>query len=167
MRRALLLASPLLLLVPACDFLTPTVSNQKLEAALEQWLIEHEMEAHDIHCPDGEKLEKGNVFECTCQVHGTDIPVRVEVTDPSSGTVEWKPKYLTLHAEDFIAEVKENDAFKGHDLEITCTDKVLVSIPDSKWECQIVDKGAGNKAFAATVTFTDGQGAHNIEWTEK
>lgn len=161
MRTPLLLAAALLC-TTACDFLQPKVSQQKLEAALTDWLKEHDLEASDIHCPDNQLLEKGNVFECTCKVHGTDIPVRVEVTDASSGTVEWKPKYVTLTGEQFAKEVRERPNFAEHDVEITCSDKVLVSIPDSTWTCEIVDKGDGNKAYTATIEFTDGEGTHNM-----
>lgn len=166
MRRVVLFATTFLL-VSACDFLQPKVSQQKLEDALEQWLIEHDLEAHDIHCPDNQLMENGNTFECTCMVHEVDIPVKVTVTDATNGTVEWEPKYKTLHADEFVAEVKAHDAFSGHSVDITCSDKVLVSIPDSIWDCEIVDRNDGNKAYAAKVTFTDGDGTHNMKWEPK
>ena len=166
MRFALALAISVVSL-SGCDFMQPKVSQEKLEAALSEWLVSHDMEAHDIHCPDNQLMEKGNVFECTCKVHGTDIPVSVKVTDPASGTVEWKPKYTTLKGEVFAEEIRSNDAFKTHDITVTCTDKVLVSIPDSQWDCEIVDKNDGNKVYAAQVTFKNGEGGHDVKWAAK
>ena len=156
-----------LLCLSACDLLQPKVSREKLESALKDWLVTHDLEATDIHCPDNQKLEKGNTFECTCKVHGTDIPVRVEVTDPASGTVEWKPKYMTMKGEEFAKEIRANDAFKDHKIEVTCTDKVLVSIPDSEWDCEFVDRNDGDKQYAAKVTFTNGDGGHDLKWKPK
>lgn len=162
MRRTLLPLLPLLVLT-ACDFLKPKVSQEKLETALEKWLVDHQIEAKAIHCPDNQLMEDGNKFECTCEVHGAEIPVSVEVTDAKSGTVEWKPKYTTLTGEQFAAEIRANPNFQGHQLEVTCSDPVLVSIPDSKWTCEIIDKNDGDKVYVSTITFTDGEGTHNIE----
>jgi hypothetical protein len=146
-----------------CDLLQPTVSQKKLEEGLAAWLVDHDLEANDIHCPEGERMEKGNVFECTCKVHETEIPVRVEVTDADAGTVEWKPKYTTITADKFLEEVRARPQFAGHDLDMSCTDKVLVSVPDSEWSCSFVDKGDGGKEYAASVVFSNGEGAHTID----
>ncbi len=150
-----------------CDFLEPKVSQEKLEAALKAWLLDHKLEAKEIHCPDDQKMVNGNSFECTCEVHGTQIPVSVKVTDAETGEVQWEPKYTTLTGEQAAEEIRANPNFAGHDLEVTCSDAVLVSIPDSKWTCEIIDKNDGNKPYVSTVTFTDGEGTHNIESVPK
>ena len=138
-----------------------------MEAALDEWFKNHDLEATDIHCPENQKMETGNVFSCTGDVHGVEVPVFVEVTDASTGRVEWKPKFHTMKGEEFASEIKANDAFKDHDIDVTCTDKVMVSVPKSTWKCEIVDKNEGNKVFDTTVTFTDGKGTHDIAWVEK
>ena len=50
------------LLAGGCDLLKPKVSQSKLEAALEDWLKEHDMVAKDIHCPGDQPLESGHTF---------------------------------------------------------------------------------------------------------
>lgn len=159
--RSALLSAALVLAASGCDLLQPKVSQAKLEEALKAWLVDHDLEAKEIHCPDNQKMEKGNVFECTCEVHGATIPVRVEVTDPTSGTVEWKPKYLTMKGEEFAKEIKARPQYAKHDLTIKCSDKVLVSIPDSEWTCDITDN-TDKKTYVGTVKFTDGEGTHDL-----
>ena len=168
MRRALLPAFSLALVLAGtgCDFLNSTVPQDWLEGNLEEWLKDHDMEAHDIHCPDGEPWKKDHTFECTCQVHGTDIPVTVTVTDPGTRAVAWEPKYVTLKREDMEKEIETNPNLAEHDLELDCHEKVWVSIPDSVWTCDVTDKSDGKK-YLATVTFTDGNGMHNIKFDEK
>lgn len=150
-----------------CDLLQPKVSQKEMEAALADWLKSHDMVATDIHCPDNQLMEKGNVFECTCKVHDQEIPVSVEVTDPSTGMVEWKPKYLTMKGEELAKEIKAKPEFAEHDVTVTCADKVFVSIPKSEWTCDVVDNNDGGKAFVATLTFNDGEGNHNWSMAPK
>ena len=150
-----------------CDLLQPKVSQKEMESALADWLESHDLVATDIHCPDNQKMEKGNVFECTCKVHDQEIPVSVEVTDPGTGTVEWKPKYLTMKGEELAKEIKGKPEFAGHDVTVTCSDKVFVSVPDSEWTCDVVDNNDGGKAFVATLKFNDGEGNHNWSMAPK
>ena len=161
------LASLLSLGLFGCDLLQPKVSQKELQDALANWLKDHDLEANEIHCPDNQKMEKGNVFECTCKVHDQEIPVRVEVKDPSTGTVEWKPKYLTMKGEELAKEIKAKPEFAEHEVSVTCSDKVFVSIPDSEWKCDVVDKNDGGKAYVATLKFNDGEGNHNWSMAPK
>lgn len=137
------------------------VSSSELEGHLAEWLKDHDLEAKEIHCPDGQKIEVGNTFECTCQVHGTEIPVTVRVTD-SAGSLEWEPKYLTITRENVEEEIASKPEFAGHHLDIDCHDPVWVSIPDSEWDCEVTDPDDGGKQFKATVKFLDGEGTHEM-----
>ena len=150
-----------------CDLLQPKVSQKEMEKALADWLKGHDLVATDIHCPDNQLMEKGNSFECTCVVHEQKIPVSVTVTDPSTGSVEWKPKFLTMKGEELAKEIKGKPEFSGHDIDVTCSDKVFVSVPDSEWKCDVVDKNAGNQAFVATLKFSDGEGKHDWSMAPK
>ena len=44
--------------------------------------------------------------------------------------------------------------------------RVVVGAPDSVWNCELVDKSA-DKPFDVTITFTDGEGNHELVWKEK
>ncbi len=147
----------------ACEFFEPKVSKEKLEAELAAWLKTNELTASDVVCPDNQKLEQGNVFECTCKVGDVDVPVRVEVIDPSEGKVEWKPKYLTVKHETIEAAMRELPELAGRDLDLHCLHTVLVSVPGSEWTCDATDKADGDKPYLATLKFTDGEGTY--EWS--
>ena len=170
---------PLLLLLPICatltfasgcdkilDMLKPKVTQAELEGWLTDWLKEHDMVAEGIHCPGDQPLEQGHTFECTCKVHGTDIPVTVTVTDADQGIVEWEPKYLTVPRAAVEKEIMGKPELAGHELEIDCHDAVWVSIPESEWKCEIVDKADGDKKYVATVVFADGEGTHTMSVDE-
>ncbi len=160
-RLVLTLSAGLPALVAACD-LTPKISQDKLEGALTDWLKDHQLVAKEIHCPDDQPMVDGHTFECTCQVHGADIPVDVTVTDAKQGTVEWKPKYLTLRRDDMEKEILAKPQFAAHDLKIDCHDPVWMSIPDSEWKCEIVDN-SDNTKYEALIKFTDGEGTHEMK----
>jgi hypothetical protein len=146
-----------------CDWLTPKVSKEKLETELAAWLKTNELEASEIVCPDNQVLEKGNVFECNCKIDGIDVPVRVEVTDPASGTVEWTTKYTTVKDTQIETSIPALPELAGRSVRVDCPKKVLVSVPDSEWKCDAVDDAQPDVALQVVLTFKDGQG--NYEWT--
>jgi len=168
-RRALALLLPLCLTLTAAtgcdklvDFLQPKVTQVELETWLAEWVEDHDMVAEDIHCPGDQPLTQGHSFECTCKVHGTDIPVAVTIADAEQGIVEWEPKYLTVPRASVEEEIMAKPDFEGHNLSIDCHDAVWVSIPESEWQCEITDKNDGDKKYTATVTFVDGEGTHKM-----
>ena len=144
------------------EALQPKVTQAELETWLTDWLEDHDMVAEDIHCPGDQPLEQDHSFECTCKVHGTDIPVSVTVTDAANGVVEWEPKYLTVPRSAVEQEIMDKPELAGHDLAIDCHDPVWISIPDSEWKCEITDNGDGGKKFVATILFVDDEGTHKM-----
>jgi hypothetical protein len=150
-------------LAAGCDFNFGGISRAKLEKALTSWLENHDLKADSVTCPDGEPADVGHQFECTCKVHGADIPVSVTVTD-AEGTVSWEPKFLTLPRAAVEAEIAGHPNLAGHDVKIDCHDPVWVSIPDSEWTCDIIDDGVPH---VATIKFTDGQGKHSMHVVPK
>lgn len=144
-----------------CD-LTPKISQSKLEGALTDWLDEHQLEAKAIHCPGDQPMVDGHAFECTCEVHGAEIPVNVTVTDAKQGTVQWEPKYLTMRGEEVEKEILAKPEFAEHDLDVDCHDPVWMSIPGSQWACEITDMSDGKK-YQATVKFVNGEGTHEMK----
>ncbi len=164
MRTTLMLIAALAL-QPGCDFLKPKISQQKLEEALKDWLEDHEIEADGIHCPGDQPADVGHTFECRCEVKGKEIPVSVNVTD-DKGSVEWKPKYLTLKNDAVVEELANGQLLKGHDVKIECADPVWVSIPESEWTCDVTDNSDGKK-YVATIKFNDGEGKHDMKLDPK
>jgi len=144
------------------DLLEPKVSHEKLEEALTDWLADNDIEANEVHCPDNQALTKGNRFECTCEVHGNELPVSVEVTDAATGTVEWKPKYMALTRAGVEAKVSKRPRFADHQIEIDCHDPVWISIPDSDWTCDLRDIDE-DRSYVATLHFVDGDGNYEIK----
>jgi hypothetical protein len=147
----------------ACELLQPKVSKEKMEAELAAWLKSNDLEATSIVCPDNQKLEKGNVFECTCKIEGIDVPVSVEVTDAVAGTVEWKTKYTTVKDTQIEAGIPALPELAGRTVVVDCPDKVLVSVPNSEWKCNAVDQAQPDAALEVKLKFNDGEG--NYEWT--
>lgn len=167
MRRLPIAALPLLLLpLAACDFLTPKVSAEKLEAELTKWLADQGLTATAASCPDNQKLEKGNRLECTCTVDGVEIPVAVEVIDPSDGTVKWEPKYTTVKKDQLEGSIRSLPELDGHDVAIDCHKQVFVSVPDSAVECDLTDNST-NEAFVVNLTFSDDKGSYNLDVVPK
>jgi hypothetical protein len=158
---ALLLALPL-----GCELLQPKVSSDMLEAELIKWLAGQGLTASEATCPDNQKLEKGNVLECTCKVDGVEIPVRVEVTDPLEGTVEWEPKYTTVKKAQLEESIRELPDLTGKDIVIDCHKQVFVSIPNSKVECDLTNNDSG-EAFVAELEFSDGAGNYALQLNAK
>ena len=161
---ALSLAS--LLALPGCELLQPKVSSDMLEKELIKWLADQGLTATEASCPDNQKLEKGNVLECTCKVDGVEIPVRVEVTDPIEGTVEWEPKYTTVKKVQLETSIRELPDLTGKDITVDCRKQVFVSVPNSKVECDLTDNSSG-EAFTAELEFTDGTGDYALNLTAK
>ncbi len=162
MRRVASIALVLALL-PACELFEQKVAKDKLEAELAKWLKQNDLEASKVTCPDNQKMEKGNVFECSCIVADIEVPVRVEVTDPAAGTVEWTAKYTTVTDDTIEHDVPKLPELAGRNLTIDCATPVLVSVPQSKWTCDVTDVAAGNLAMVLTITFEDGEGTY--AWT--
>lgn len=160
------MALSLLLPLAGCELvesmLESKVSREMLEPKLAAWLVENKLEATEVTCPDNQKMEKGNKFECHCKIQGIDVPVMVEVTDPSDGTVEWAPKYLTIAHDKIEAGLLALPELAGRSLDIDCK-TVMVSVPDSEWTCDVVDAAAEGQALVLTLQFTDGEGSY--EWT--
>lgn len=146
----------------ACELLENKVSKEKLEAELASWLKSNELEASEIVCPDNQKLEKGNVFDCNCKIAGVDVPVRVEVTDPATGAVEWQAKYTTVKDTQIESAIPALPELAGRTIQVDCPGKVLVSVPGSEWKCDATDQAQPDVALQVTLEFTDGEG--NYEW---
>lgn len=162
--KSLLLPLVLILLpLGACELFENKVSKEKLEAELATWLTSNNLTASEIVCPDNQKMEKGNVFECNCKIDGIDVPVHVEVTDPLAGVVEWETKYITVahtHIETAIPALPE---LAGRKVRLDCPDKLLVSAPGSEWKCDAIDEATPDVPMVVTLKFTNGTG--DYEWT--
>lgn len=134
------------------------VSAETLEAELVSWLAEQGITASEATCPDKQKLEGGNVFECVVFVDAVEIPIRVEVTNPTTGVVAWKPKYRTFTAQQIEDSIRALPELAGRELALDCHGTVFVSVPNSKIACDVIDQGTA-QAWAANFEFTDGQGS--------
>lgn len=157
------LALSLVSLLAGCELFEQKVDKAKLEAELATWLKSNSLDASSITCPDNQKMEKGNVFECSCTVAGVEVPVRVEVTDPVEGMVEWQTKYTTVLDDTIEASVPKLPELAGRTITVDCASEVLVSVPSSTWTCDAVDVGADNLAMTLTIVFSDGVGTY--DWT--
>lgn len=166
--RPLLRSLPLLLALTGCEQILelaqPKVSSEMLEAELIKWLAEQGLTATDASCPDNQKLEKGNKLECTCMVEGVEIPVSVEVVDPTDGTVKWEPKYTTVKREQLEQSIVALPELNGQAVDVDCEQAVYVSVPNSKVVCALTTDG---KPFVVNLAFTDGEGSYEVDVVPK
>jgi hypothetical protein len=157
-----LVLTALVAIVLGCNALETKVSQSALESALRKWLKDNGLKADGVHCPGDQPMKEGHTFECRCEIRGSEIPVTVKVTDPSSGTVEWEPKYIRLERDAVEREILASETLAGRDLKLDCEDAVWVSIPDSVWKCHLTDNGDGGKQYVVTVKFLDGDGNNEM-----
>ncbi|MFO7563956.1 MAG: DUF4333 domain-containing protein [Enhygromyxa sp.] len=150
----------IVLALAGCNLLQSKVSTETLEAELIRWIAEQGMSASEARCPAGQKLIQGHVFECTVVVDEVEVPVVVEVNDPATGTVEWKPKYKTVTQEQLQRWLRTLPDLSGRELTIDCPGTVFVSVPNSTVECEFFDQ-ATQKTFIGTLEFTDGEGGYS------
>jgi hypothetical protein len=154
-RPSLSIAVTMLLALAGCQ---SKVSADTLETELIKWLAEQELVASQATCPDKQKLDGGHVFECTAVVDGVEIPIRVEVINPSTGVVAWTPKYKTFTRPQIEDSIRALPEFAGRELALDCHKAVFVSVPKSKITCDVIDQGTA-QAYVASFEFTDGQGS--------
>ena len=153
-RPSLFIAISMLLALAGCQ---PKVSADTLEGELIQWLAEQGLTASEATCPDRQKLVGGHEFECTIIVDEVEIPVRVEVINPSTGVVAWTPKYKTFTRQQIEDSIRALPELAGRELAFDCHETVFVSVPNSTIACDVIDQGSA-QAYVATFEFTDDQG---------
>jgi hypothetical protein len=133
-------------------------SAEALEAELITWFANQGLTASEATCPDKQKLEGGNEFECTVMIDGVEIPIQVEVTNPSAGVVSWRPKYKTFTREHVENSIRALPEFKDRELTLDCHATVFVSVPNTTIVCDVSDS-SNAQAYLATLEFTDAEGS--------
>ena len=159
----LLLVSSVSLL--GCELLGPKI-DADLAAGLVQSILEKEgVKAESVKCPDNQKAEKGNVFECTADVAGTEVHFSMEVID-EKGTVYATPREHTVVVDKIEPEIAEDLKAKGHKVaKIDCHGEVWVTTKDSEVTCDVTDEAGAD--YLWTAKFTDDEGAHEHRLTPK
>ena len=159
-RRVSLLLSSLLVLSGAlgCDALTPKI-DPDLAAGLVESLLEKEgLKAESVSCPDNQKVEEGNKFECTATVEGVEVHFAMEVID-TKGTVFATPRDHTVVVAKVEPEIAADLKTKGHSVaSIDCHGDVWVAIEGAVVTCDVTDEAGA--AYLWTATFTDNEGGH-------
>ena len=158
MRRHGMLLSISLVSLFACDALMPKI-DADLAAGLVRSILEKEgVKAQSVTCPDNQKAEKGNVFECVADVDGVEVRFSMEVID-AKGTVYATPRDHTLVVERVEPEIAADLQAKGHGVaKVDCHGDVWVAVKGATVSCDVTDE-AGT-AYVWTATFTDDQGGH-------
>jgi hypothetical protein len=154
-RPSLFVAITMLLALAGCQ---PKVSAETLEAELTTWLAEQGLTVSAASCPDKQKLIGGHTFECMVVVDTVEIPIRVEVTNPTTGVVSWTPKYKTFTLQQIEDSIRALPEFTARELALDCHGTVFLSVPDSTITCDVIDQATA-RAFVATYEFTDEQGS--------
>ncbi len=152
------LLSVSLVALPACDALMPKIDPDLAAGLVGQILEKEGLTAKSIKCPDNQKVEKGNVFECVADVEGTEVKFSMEVLD-SKGTVYATPKDHTLVVEKIEPEIAADLEAKGHKIgKIDCHGDVWVAIEGAVATCDVTDE-AGTE-YIWTAEFIDDKGGH-------
>ncbi len=159
----LVLVSSLSLL--GCDLLTPKI-DADLAAGLVTSILDKEgVKANSVTCPDNQKAEKGNVFECTADVAGTDVHFSMEVID-AKGTVYATPREHTVVVAKIEPEIASDLQARGHKVDkVDCHGEVWVTTKGSEVTCDVTDEAGAEYLWRAT--FTDDVGAHQHSLTPK
>lgn len=154
-RPSLFVAITMLLALAGCQ---PKVSAETLEAELTTWMGEQGLTVSEATCPDKQQLVGGHEFECTVVVDEIEIPIRVQVTNPTAGVVSWTPKYKTFTRQQIEDSIRLLPEMTGRELSFDCHANVFLSVPDSQIACDVIDQ-ASARGFVATYEFTDEQGS--------
>lgn len=153
---------PFVLALAGCNWLPAKISDETLEAELIAWIADQGLTASEARCPSKQRLEQGKVFECVVVVDTVEIPVEVTVTDPSAGTVEWRPKYKTVTRQQLEDSIRGLPDLLGRELTLDCPGAVFVSVPKSTVSCEFFDLST-QKSFVGRLEFADGNGGYT--WT--
>ena len=152
------LLSVSLIALPACDALMPKIDADLAAGLVESILTKEGLKAKSVTCPDNQKAEKGNVFECTADVDGTEVHFSMEVID-DKGTVYATPKDHTLVVERVEPEIAADLKAKGHSVgKVDCHGDVWVAVKGAKVTCDVTDEAGAE--YLWTATFTDDNGGH-------
>jgi hypothetical protein len=89
-----------------------TIDPAKVEGEISTQMTKQHpgMLVNSVTCPDGVKPAQGVTFECTAQLEGVQLPVKVTITqvDMSTGdfAYNWKPTKTVLILEDIVKAMK-------------------------------------------------------------
>lgn len=156
LRRALLASS--LVGLFGCELLSPKIDADLAAGLVESMLTKEGVKADSVTCPDNQKAEKGNVFECTATVQGVEVHFSMEVID-TKGTVYATPRDHTLVVSNIEPEIAADLQSKGHSVaSIDCHGEVWVAIEGASVTCDVTDEAGA--AYLWTATFTDNEGGH-------
>ncbi|MCR9161029.1 MAG: DUF4333 domain-containing protein [Nannocystaceae bacterium] len=159
------LVSVSLFALPACDLLTPKIDADLAGGLVESILTKEGLEPTSVSCPDNQKAEKGNVFECTADVKGVEVHFSMEVMD-DKGTVYATPRDHTLVVERVEPEIAADLEAQGHSVgKVDCHGDVWVAIKGAEVSCDVTDE-AGTE-YLWTATFTDDDGGHEHSLQKK
>jgi hypothetical protein len=158
MRRIPLCIVIIVLALAGCELLQSKVSAETLEAELIRWMADQGLSASEARCPAKQRLIQGHVFECTVVVDELEIPVVVEVNDPSTGTVAWKPKYKTVTKAQLEGALLQLPDLVGREVSLDCPGTAFMSVPNTKIACPFFDQST-QKQLVGTLEFTDTEGA--------
>lgn len=145
-----------------CDALN-TIDPVQAQGLVESLLKKEGVTATSVTCPSGQKLEKGNKFECTADVNGIEVHFSLEVID-DKGTVFATPRDHTLVVEKVEPEIAADLKAKGHEVkEVDCHGDVWVAVKDAVVKCDVTDEAGAKYVWTATFTDNDGGHTHKIE----
>jgi hypothetical protein len=93
-----------------------TIDPARIEGTIARDLEEEtsgqtpDLRVDSVTCPDGVKPAQGVTFECTAQLEGVQLPVKVTITQVDMGTGDfaynWKPTKTVLILEDIVNAIK-------------------------------------------------------------
>ena len=148
--------------LPACDLLTPKIDADLAAGLVESVLTNEGLTVSSVTCPDGQKAEKDNVFECTATVDGTEVHFEMKVLD-SKGTVIATPRDHTLVVAKVEPEIATDLKATGHDVaKVDCHGDVWVAIKGAKVSCDVTDEAGAEYLWTAEFTDDDGTHSHSI-----
>jgi hypothetical protein len=144
---------------------SPTIDPAEFEGAIStQMTKQHpDIPVSSVTCPDGVKLAQGVTFECTAQLEGVQLPVKVTITqvDLGKGTYDYdmKPTKNVLIPEGIVESIKAGLRDQGFpNAKVDCgTERYRVVEVGGAIECIV---SAGGERRVVRAVSDEGGGVH-------
>ena len=139
-----------------------TIDPAKVEGEItRQWTKEYPgVRVDSVTCPDGVKPAQGVTFECTAQLEGVQVPVKVTITQVDVGketfSFDMKPTKTVLILEGIVESIKANLRDQGiPDATVDCgTGRFRVVEVGGAMECTV--SAGGERRVVRVVDEIDG-----------
>jgi hypothetical protein len=147
-----------------------TIDPAKVEGEISTQVTKQfpDVPVNSVTCPNGVKPAQGVTFECSIQLEGVQLPVKVTITQVDVGketfAYDWKPTKSLLIVEEIVKAMKANLRDQGvRDANVDCgRERYRVVEIGGAIECTVAAGGASRVARAVDEV----DGGVRFEWAD-